>query len=179
MYCGSKKEKIIRNPGIEEKGIPRLKVKARGQRRATRERSEFQTRKQAADAGSLSAVNASSNPRRISAAVQNRTDTNYVTFYAVINRKGKACTQAAMIQKLWHERHRRQPMRQCPRKWIRENSFRDRELGVHRIETRRLNRPALPAGSRSSRSTAPNISFRFFPLDELCRSGFDLPFALP
>ena len=99
MYCGSKKEKIISNPGIEEKGIPRLKVKARGQRRATRERSEFQTRKQAADAGSLSAVNASSNPRRISAAVQNRTDTNYVTFYAVINRKGKAFTQAATISK--------------------------------------------------------------------------------
>ena len=47
----------------------------------------------------LSAANASSNPRRISAAVQNRTDTNYVTLYTVINRKGKALTQAAMISK--------------------------------------------------------------------------------
>ena len=50
-------------------------------------------------AGRLSAANASSNPRRISAAVQNRTDTNYVTLYTVINRKGKALTQAAMISK--------------------------------------------------------------------------------
>jgi hypothetical protein len=171
-------------------------------------------------------------------------------------------------------------MRQCPRGWIRENNFRDRALAVHRIETRRLDRPARPAGagakqkrlglnpinilghrsptlssqtrtksfllcrvrqlyggshrdgaaarvarypgayigliackdcfaptparpcvpvrsdwhrhyvvtlkslqdinvgSRSSRSTAPNINFRFFPLDELCLSGFDLPFAV-
>ena len=50
-------------------------------------------------AGRLSAANASSNPRRISAAVQNRTDTNYVSLYTVINRKGKALTQAAMISK--------------------------------------------------------------------------------
>jgi hypothetical protein len=50
-------------------------------------------------AGRLSAANASSNPRRISATVQNRTDTNYVTLYTVINRKGKAPTQAAMISK--------------------------------------------------------------------------------
>src|SRR4029077_230005 len=33
------------------------------------------------------------------AAVQNRTDTNYVTLYTVINRKGKALTQGAMISK--------------------------------------------------------------------------------
>ena len=50
-------------------------------------------------AGRLSAANASSNPRRISAAVQNRADTNYVALYTVINRKGKALTQAAMISK--------------------------------------------------------------------------------
>jgi hypothetical protein len=36
---------------------------------------------------------------------------------------------------------------------------------------------AMLAGSRSSRSTTPNISFRFFPLDELCLSGFDLQFT--
>jgi hypothetical protein len=47
----------------------------------------------------LSAANASFDPRRISAAVQNRTDTDYVTLYTVINRKGKAPTQAAMISK--------------------------------------------------------------------------------
>jgi hypothetical protein len=51
VYCGSKKEKLIRNPGIEEKGIPRLKVKARGQRRAIRERSEFQSRKEECKGG--------------------------------------------------------------------------------------------------------------------------------
>ena len=45
------------------------------------------------------------------------------------------------------ERHRGQPRRQCLPGWIRENSFRDRTPGVHRIETRRLNRPALPAGA--------------------------------
>ena len=44
-----------------------------------------------------SAANSSSNPRRISAAVENRADTNYVSFDTVINRKGKAFTQAAMI----------------------------------------------------------------------------------
>ena len=38
-------------------------------------------------------------------------------------------------------------------------------------------RGIFPAGSRSSRSTMPNISFRFFPLDKLCLSGLDLPFA--
>ena len=47
----------------------------------------------------LSAANSSSNPRRISAAVQNRADTNYVSVYTVIYRKGKAFTQAAMISK--------------------------------------------------------------------------------
>jgi hypothetical protein len=47
----------------------------------------------------LSAANSSSNPRRISAAVQNRADTNCVSFDTVINRKGKAFTQAAMISK--------------------------------------------------------------------------------
>lgn len=50
-------------------------------------------------AGRLSAANASSSPRRISAAVQDGTDTNYVTLYTVINRKGKALTEAAMISK--------------------------------------------------------------------------------
>ena len=50
-------------------------------------------------AGRLPAANASSNPRRISAAVQNRADTNDVSVYTVINRKGKAFTQAAMISK--------------------------------------------------------------------------------
>jgi hypothetical protein len=35
----------------------------------------------------------------MSAAVQNRADTNYVSFYTVINRKGKAFTQTAMISK--------------------------------------------------------------------------------
>src|SRR5438034_2990530 len=47
----------------------------------------------------LSAANSSSNPRRISAAVQNRADTNYLRFYTVIDRKGKALTQCAMISK--------------------------------------------------------------------------------
>jgi hypothetical protein len=51
------------------------------------------------------------------------------------------------IQKLSHERPRGLPMRQCPRGWIRENNFRDRALAVHRIETRRLDRPARPAGA--------------------------------
>jgi homogentisate 1,2-dioxygenase len=64
-----------------------------GQRRSFKEEARPQTR------GRLSAANASSNPRRISTAVQNRTDTNYVTLYTVINRKGKALTQAAMIFK--------------------------------------------------------------------------------
>jgi hypothetical protein len=35
----------------------------------------------------------------MSAAVQNRADTNYVSLYTVINRKGKAFTQAAMVSK--------------------------------------------------------------------------------
>ena len=50
-------------------------------------------------AGRLPAANASSNPRRISAAVQNRADTNYVILYTVINREGQPLTQAAMISK--------------------------------------------------------------------------------
>jgi len=115
----------------------------------------------------LSAANSPSNPRRISAAVKNRTDTNYVTLYTAINRKGKALTQAAMISKNFGVNAAMQ----------RENSFQDRALAVHRSETRRLNPPALPAGSRSSRSTPPNLSFRFFPVDERCLSRFDLLFA--
>jgi hypothetical protein len=38
-------------------------------------------------------------------------------------------------------------MRQCRQGWIRENSCRDQALGIHRIETQQLNRPALPAGA--------------------------------
>jgi hypothetical protein len=49
--------------------------------------------------GILLAANSSSNPRRISATVQNRAYTNCVSLYTIINRKGKAFTQAAMISK--------------------------------------------------------------------------------
>ena len=49
------------------------------------------------DCGQLSAANSPSNPERISAAVQNRADTNYVRLHTVINRKGEAVTQTAMI----------------------------------------------------------------------------------
>ena len=42
-------------------------------------------------------MNSPSNPGRISAAVQNRADTNYVRLHTVINRKGEAFTQTAMI----------------------------------------------------------------------------------
>ena len=77
-----------------------IKVKPRGERRRSSGSDGVSGRKQGRRRGGrLSAVNASSNPRRISAAVQNRTDTNHVTLYAVINRKGKALTQAAMISK--------------------------------------------------------------------------------
>jgi hypothetical protein len=55
--------------------------------------------KRLARRGHLSAANASSNPRRISATVQNRADTNYVSLDTVINRKGKAFTQPAMVSK--------------------------------------------------------------------------------
>jgi hypothetical protein len=51
------------------------------------------------------------------------------------------------IQKLFRERRHGLPMHQCLLGWIRENSFRDRTFGVRRIETRRLDRPALPAGA--------------------------------
>ena len=57
------------------------------------------TGKRRRNENNLWAANSPSNPRRISAAVKNRTDTNYVTLYTVINRKGKALTQAAMISK--------------------------------------------------------------------------------
>ena len=55
------------------------------------------------------------------------------------------------IQKLFRERRHGLPMRQCPVGWIRENSFRDRAFGVRRIETRRLDRPALRADAGASK----------------------------
>src|SRR5438094_3636540 len=81
----------------------------------------------------LSAANSSSNPRRISAAVQNRADTNYLRFYTVIDRKGKALTQCAMISKNFgvNAAYDSQ-MRKHRSGSIRENSFQDRAIGVHR-----------------------------------------------
>jgi hypothetical protein len=84
------------------------------------------TGKRRRNENNLSAANSQSNPRRISAAVKNRTDTKYVTLYTVINRKGKALTQAAMISKNFGVNAAMQ----------RENSFQDRALAVHRSETR-------------------------------------------
>src|SRR5437762_13719223 len=95
-------------------------------------------------------------------------------FFAILRRRWKqksfktAITRAHTSFGLTDDTEGRaagQPMRQRPSGWIRENSFRDRAPGVRRIEAQRLNPPALPAGSRSSRGTTPNISFRFFPLD--------------
>ena len=63
------------------------------------------------------------------------------------------------IQKLWRERRHGQPMRQRPSGWIRENSFRGLAFGAHRIETWRLNRPALRKDA--SRSTTPISAFAF------------------
>jgi hypothetical protein len=51
------------------------------------------------------------------------------------------------MRKLWHEHRHAQPMRRYRSGWIRENSFQDRALDVHKIETHRLNHPALPAGA--------------------------------
>src|SRR6266567_3778707 len=67
-----------------------------------KQRPAFQARNRdqgTAGGGHLSAANSSSNPRRIFATVQNRADTYHVSLYTVINRKGKAFTQAAMISK--------------------------------------------------------------------------------
>ena len=47
--------------------------------------------------GQLWATNASSNPRRISAAVQNCADANHIRLDPIINRKRKPFTQTAVI----------------------------------------------------------------------------------
>jgi hypothetical protein len=88
-------------------------------------------------AGRLPAANASSNPRRISAAVQNRADTNYVILYTVINREGQPLTQAAMISKNFGVNAAMGS--QCVN--VRQDGFAKiaseaPALGVHRIETR-------------------------------------------
>ena len=46
---------------------------------------------------SVTAANSSPDPGRVSTAVENRADTDYIRFDTVINRKGKVFSQTAVI----------------------------------------------------------------------------------